>query len=54
MFYGNARTLGEVRHVPNLKKSLISLRSLDALAYGFSAKEQKDPMLLMQRYCLCT
>ncbi|KAL5563946.1 hypothetical protein UlMin_033693 [Ulmus minor] len=38
MHDGLVRTLGNVRHIPELKKNLISLGTLDSLGYGFSAK----------------
>ena len=36
MFDGQVRTLTNVRHVPNLKKNLLSLGALEARGYKFS------------------
>ena len=36
MFDGVVRTLGDVRHVPDLKRNLISLRNLDAKGYKYT------------------
>ncbi|KAK2983908.1 hypothetical protein RJ640_020204 [Escallonia rubra] len=38
MFDGIVRILTEVRHIPELRKSLISMGALDSLGYGFSAQ----------------
>jgi len=38
MHDGIVRTLSNVRHVPDLKKNLISLGTLDANGYKFSAE----------------
>ena len=39
MFDGQVRTLMNIRHVPNLKKNLLSLRALEARGYKFSGAE---------------
>lgn len=39
MFDGVVRTLTNVRYVPDLRKNLISLGTLDSLGYGYSAKD---------------
>jgi hypothetical protein len=39
MFDGVVRTLTNVRYVPDLKKNLISLRTLDSLGYGYLAND---------------
>ena len=36
MFDGIIRTLSHVRHVPNLKKNLISLSTIDSQGYKYS------------------
>ena len=36
MFYWVVRTLGDVRHIPNLKRNLISLSTLDAKGYKYT------------------
>ena len=36
---GIVRTLTEIRHIPNLKKNLISLGTLDTLGYKFSTED---------------
>ena len=41
MFDGMTRTLKEVRHVPDLKRNLISLRTLDESGYSFKAENRK-------------
>jgi hypothetical protein len=38
MFDGIVKILTNVRYVPDLKKNLISLGTLDSLGYGYSAK----------------
>ena len=38
MFDGVVRVLGNVRHVPDLRKNLISLGVLDDLGYSYSSK----------------
>ena len=38
MFDGVVRTLGDVRHVPNLKRNLISLSTLDAKGYKYTGE----------------
>ena len=38
MFDGVVRTLGNARHVPNLKRNLISLSSLDAKGYKYTSE----------------
>ena len=38
IFDGVVRTLSNVKYVPKLRKSLISLRALDNLGYVFSIK----------------
>jgi hypothetical protein len=40
MFDGIFRILTNVRYVPNLKKNLISLGTLDSLGYGYSVKDR--------------
>ena len=37
MFDGVVRTLGDIRHVPDLKKNLISLSNLDAKGYKYTS-----------------
>ena len=37
MFDSVVRTLGDVRHVPDLKKNLISLGTLDSNGFTFTA-----------------
>lgn len=54
MFDGMARTLREVRHIPNLKKNLISFRALDLNGYIFTItggvlKVTKEIMVIMKR-----
>ena len=41
MFDGMTRTLKEVRHVPDLKKNLISLGTLDESSYNFKVETGK-------------
>ena len=41
MHDGKIRTLKEVRHVPDLKRNLISLGTLDKSGYNFKAKNGK-------------
>ena len=41
MFDGMTRTLKEVKHVLNLKRNLISLRTLDESSYNFKAEDGK-------------
>ena len=53
MYDGIVRMLVEVRHVPNLKKNLISLGALDSDGYKFSAeggvmKVVKGALVLMR------
>jgi hypothetical protein len=53
MFDGIVRILTNVRYVPNLKKNLISLGTLDSLGYGYSAKDgvmkiTKGTMVIMK------
>jgi hypothetical protein len=53
MFDGIVRILTNVRYVPNLKKNLISLGTLDSLDYGYSAKDgvmkiTKGAMVIMK------
>ena len=38
MFDGVVRTLDEVRHVPDLRKNLISLATLDSNGYNYKAE----------------
>ena len=38
MFDGVVRTLGDVRHVPNLKRNLISLSTLGAKRYKYTGE----------------
>jgi hypothetical protein len=38
MHHGIVRTLTNVRHIPNLKKNLISLDTLDSLGYKYPVK----------------
>lgn len=38
MFDGVVRALGDLRHVPNLKRDLISLSTLDAKGYKYSSE----------------
>ena len=38
MFDGVVRTLGDVRHVPNLKRNLISLSTIDAKGYNYTGE----------------
>ena len=40
MFDGPVRTLMNVRHVPNLKKNLLSLGALEARGYKFFAADE--------------
>ena len=37
MFYGIVITLGDVKHVPNLKRNLNSLSTLDSKGYKYTA-----------------
>jgi len=39
MFDGQVRILTNIRHVPNLKKNLLSLGSLEARGYKFSGAD---------------
>ena len=53
MFDEVIRTLGDVRHVPNLKKSLISLSTLDSKRYKYTnegrvLKVSKDVLVVMK------
>ena len=53
MFDGIVRTLSEVRHVPDLKKNLISLGALDAAGYRYTAEDgvlkvNKGAMVVMK------
>ena len=53
MFDGVVRTLGEVKHVPNLKRNLISLSTLDAKGYkyigdGGVLKISKEALVVMK------
>ena len=38
MFDGVVRTLGDVRHVPDLKRNLISLSTLDTKGYKYTSE----------------
>ena len=53
MFDGVVRTLGDVRHVPDLKKNLISLSTLDAKRYKYTGeggvvKVSKGSLVMMK------
>ncbi|KAG8489614.1 hypothetical protein CXB51_017589 [Gossypium anomalum] len=53
MFDGVVRTLSDVRHVPELKKNLISLSALDSKGYRYTAKSgvlniSKGPLVVMK------
>ena len=53
MFDGVVRTLGDVRHVPDLKKNLISLSTLDAKRYKYTGeggvvKVSKGALVMMK------
>ena len=55
MFDGVVRTLGDVRHVPNLKRNLISLSTLEAKWYKYTGeggvlKISKGALVVMQNY----
>ena len=54
MFDGQVRSLTNVRHVPNLKKNLLSLGDLKAREYKFSGangaiKITKGSMMILKR-----
>ena len=54
MFDGVVRTLCDVRHVPNLRKNLISLSSLDFNGFCYKSesgviKVRKSIMIVMKR-----
>ena len=38
MFYGIVRTLGDWKHIPNLKKNLILLSTLDSKGYKYTCE----------------
>ena len=51
---GIVRTLGNIQHVPDLKKILISLGTIDSNGYKFSAeggvlKDSKDSLIVMKK-----
>ena len=53
MFDGVVRTLGDVRHVPDLSKNLISLGTLDCNRFNYKStsgvmKVSKDAMTVMK------
>ena len=53
MFDGQVRTLTNVRHVPDLKKNLLSLGALEVRRYKFSCanggiKVTKDSMMILK------
>ena len=41
MFDGQVRTFTNVRHIPNLKKNLLSLRALEARWHKFSGADSR-------------
>ena len=54
MFDGVVRTLGDVRHIPDLKRNLISLSTLDSKWYKYTSecgvlKVSKDVLVVMKR-----
>ena len=44
MFDRQVRTLMNVRHVPDLKKNLLSLGALEGLGYKFSGMMEKSKL----------
>lgn len=53
MFDGTIRTLSDVRHIPSLKKNLISLSTLDNKGYKYSGRDvivkvTKDSLAVMK------
>ena len=38
MFNGIVKTLGDIRHVPDLKRNLISLSTLDTKGYRYTSE----------------
>ena len=55
MFDGVVRTLGDIRHVPDLKRNLISLSTLDTKGYKYTGeggvlKISKGALVVMKGY----
>jgi hypothetical protein len=48
MYNGIVRTLKNVRHIPDLKKNLISLGTLDSLGYKYSGEGSKGSLVIMK------